>query len=143
MKCVFMLPAIAAASLSSSLSAQIPRADLKREVFVAESSFAASMARRDLEAFASFVSAEAIFFGDTAVMRGKRAVIDGWRPFFEKPVAPFSWQPDQIEVLPSGNLAISNGPVFDPGGKRVGSFSSIWRRERDGSWRIIFDKGCS
>ena len=45
-------------------------------------------------------------------------------------------------VLPSGKLAISNGPVFNPDGERVGSFSSIWRREADGSWKIIFDKGC-
>jgi ketosteroid isomerase-like protein len=125
-----------------SLTGQMQAASLERQVFVAESSFAASMAQRDLQAFASFVSSEAIFFGDTTVMRGKRAVIDGWRPFFEKPAAPFSWRPDQIEVLPSGNLAISNGPVFNPSGKKVGNFSSIWRRQSDGKWQIIFDKGC-
>lgn len=139
---LLVLPTLAFAVGTTSLSGQVPATALRRQVFVAESSFAASMAKRDLEAFASFISSEAIFFGDTAVMRGKRAVIDGWRLFFDKPAAPFSWKPDQIEVLPSGNLAISNGPVFDPGGKRVGSFSSIWRREPDGSWQIIFDKGC-
>ena len=56
--------------------------------------------------------------------------------------APFSWKPDVIEVLPSGNLAISSGPVLDPGGKKIGNFSSIWRREPDGRWLVIFDKGC-
>jgi ketosteroid isomerase-like protein len=137
------LAALTTVSLSAPLPCQSPSASLKRQVFVAESSFAASMAKRDLEAFAAYVSPEAIFFGDTTVMRGKRAVIEGWRGFFAKPEAPFSWKPDQIEVLPSGNLAISNGPVFDPTGKRVGSFSSIWRREPDGTWQIIFDKGCS
>jgi ketosteroid isomerase-like protein len=139
---LLILPALAVTGWTLSLAAQVPAAALRRQVFVAESSFAASMAQRNLEAFASFVSSEAVFFGDTAAMRGKRAVIEGWRPFFEAPTAPFSWKPDQIEVLPSGNLAISNGPVFDPAGKRVGSFSSIWRREPDGSWQIIFDKGC-
>lgn len=138
-----LLAAAVAAGLSTSLPAQTSSTTLKRQVFAAESSFAASMAKRDLEAFASHVSSEAIFFGDTTVMRGKRAVIDGWRGFFTKPEAPFSWKPEIIEVLPSGNLAISNGPVFDPAGKKVGSFSSIWRREPDGSWQIIFDKGCS
>jgi ketosteroid isomerase-like protein len=129
--------------LSPSLLGQTPSATtLKQQVFAAESSFAASMAKRDLAAFASHVSPEAIFFGDTAVMRGKQAVLRNWRRFFEKPEAPFSWKPDVIEVLPSGNLAISNGPVFDPAGKKVGNFSSIWRRESDGSWKIIFDKGC-
>jgi ketosteroid isomerase-like protein len=134
--------AVAVASLSPALLAQTPSAALRKQVFAAESSFAASMAKRDFDAFASHVSPEAIFFGDTAVMRGKEAVLNGWRRFFQKPGAPFSWKPDVIEVLQSGNLAISNGPVFDPGGKKVGNFSSIWRREPDGSWKIIFDKGC-
>jgi ketosteroid isomerase-like protein len=118
------------------------RTPLQHQVFAAESSFAASMAQRNLEAFAAHVSAEAIFFGDTAVMRGKQAVLASWRRFFEKPDAPFSWKPDVIEVLPSGNLALSSGPVFDPSGRKTGTFSSIWRRESDGRWQIIFDKGC-
>ena len=139
---LLFLQILATAGASPSLPGQVPASALKRQVFVAESSFAASMAQRDLQAFASFVSSEAVFFGDTAIMRGKRAVIDGWRPFFEKPTAPFSWKPDVIEVLPSGNLAHSSGPVFDPSGKKVGSFSSVWRREPDGSWQVIFDKGC-
>jgi ketosteroid isomerase-like protein len=139
---LLLLLMLATAGASPSLLGQVPASALKRQVFVAESSFAASMAQRDLQAFASFVSSEAVFFGDTAIMRGKRAVIDGWRPFFEKPTAPFSWKPDVIEVLPSGNLAYSSGPVFDPSGKKAGNFSSVWRREPDGSWQVIFDRGC-
>ena len=142
MKRSILLIGIAAFSLSPALLSQTSSGTSRKQVFAAESSFAASMARRDFEAFASHVSQEAIFFGDTTVMRGKQAVLNGWRPFFAKPEAPFSWKPEVIEVLPSGNLAISNGPVFDPQGQRVGSFSSIWRREPDGSWQVIFDKGC-
>ena len=142
MKRFMFLIGIATFGLSPALLSQSSTVTLRKQVFAAESSFAARMAKRDFEAFASHISQEAIFFGDTAVMRGKQAVLKGWRPFFAKPEAPFSWKPDVVEVLPSGNLAISNGPVFDPAGKRVGSFSSIWRREPDGSWQVIFDKGC-
>jgi ketosteroid isomerase-like protein len=67
-------------------------------------------------------------------------VLEGWRKFFTGDV-PFSWQPDVIEVLPSGTLALSSGPVHDRNGNRVGTFNSIWRREPDGRWRVIFDKG--
>lgn len=139
----FILLGAITTGLPLCLSAQTSQATLKRQVFAAESSFAATMAQRDLEAFASYLSPEAIFFGDTTVMRGKRAVLEGWRRFFTEREAPFSWKPDVVEVLPSGKLAISNGPVFNPAGKKVGNFSSIWRREPDGSWQIIFDKGCS
>ncbi len=44
-------------------------------------------------------------------------------------------------MLNSGELALSSGPVLDSTGKRFGTFLSIWRREKDGKWRAIFDKG--
>ncbi|HEX6408447.1 MAG TPA: nuclear transport factor 2 family protein [Gemmatimonadales bacterium] len=143
MKCPALLVGASVIGLSSPVLSQNHSSALKHDVFVAESSFAASMAERNFEAFGSHVSPEAIFFGDTTVMRGKAAVLRSWRRFFEKPDPPFSWKPDVIEVLPSGMLALSSGPVFDPRGQQVGTFSSIWRRERDGRWLIIFDKGCS
>ncbi len=61
--------------------------------------------------------------------------------FFSDPVAPFSWTPDLIVVLESGRLALSSGPVFDPSGKEVGRFNTIWRKDEDNEWRVVFDKG--
>ena len=61
--------------------------------------------------------------------------------FYEKPDAPFSWAPEQVEVLESGTLALSSGPVWDPKGKQFATFTSIWRLEAPGVWRIVFDKG--
>ena len=55
--------------------------------------------------------------------------------------APFSWRPETVEVLDSGTLALSSGPVFDPSGKQFATFTSIWRLEAPGVWRIVFDKG--
>ncbi len=116
---------------------------LTRQVFAAESAFAATMATRDSAGFATFVAPDAVFFGDKSVLRGKQAVVDGWRRFFTGPAAPFSWRPEQVEVLASGTLAHSSGPVLDPDGAQVATFNSVWRREADGAWRVVFDKGCS
>jgi ketosteroid isomerase-like protein len=118
------------------------REDRARQVREAELAFAGTMARRDHAAFGTFVADEAVFFGRQSVLRGKAAVVDGWKPFFEGADAPFSWEPETVEVLDSGTLALSSGPVRDPLGNRVGTFNSIWRREPDGRWRVIFDKGC-
>lgn len=117
-------------------------AELKQQVTDTERAFAASMKARDHAAFTSFLSDEAVFFNDPEPpMRGKEAVAKGWKRFFDKPAAPFSWEPDQVEVLASGKLAISGGPVYDQGGKLVARFSSIWRLEAPGRWRIVFDRG--
>jgi uncharacterized protein (TIGR02246 family) len=130
------------ACLASASAAEPSRLDrLAQEVRAAETAFARSMADRDLKAFASHVADEAVFFSGK-VLRGKTAVVEGWKPFFEKPDAPFSWEPREVEVLDSGRLAISSGPVRGPDGRQSSVFTSIWRREPDGRWKVVFDKGC-
>ena len=115
---------------------------LADQVRAAEAAFAATLANRDFTAFGASVSDEAVFFGRGGPLRGKAAVLEAWRGFFDGATAPFSWEPETVEVLASGTLALSSGPVKDPEGKRIGTFNSIWRRESDGRWRVIFDKGC-
>src|SRR5688572_5129976 len=105
---ILLVPGMCIALSLSSLLAQSP-ATLTRDVFVAESSFAASMARRDLKAFAALLSPEAVFFSDTAALRGKEAVVEAWREFFVERKAPFSWRPETVEVLASGKLALTSG----------------------------------
>ena len=113
----------------------------QQQVFAAERAFAKSMADRRLEDFAKFLSDEAIFFGGKDVHRGKAEVVGAWSGFFEGAQAPFSWEPDQVEVLASGELALSTGLVRDPSGKVIARFNSIWRLEAPETWRVIFDKG--
>ena len=115
---------------------------LTRQVFAAESAFAQTLAARDSQAFATYVALDAVFVGRRATLRGRAAVVAGWHPFFEGRAAPFSWSPDMVEVLESGALALSSGPVRDPNGRQVGTFNSIWRRDPDGRWQVVFDKGC-
>jgi ketosteroid isomerase-like protein len=122
-------------------AAPLTNAQLKTQVADTERAFAATMKARDHDAFSRFLSDEAVFFSGPAPLRGKEAVAKGWKRFFEKPAAPFSWQPDEVEVLASGTLAISSGPVYDAGGKLISRFSSIWRQEAPGQWRIVFDRG--
>jgi ketosteroid isomerase-like protein len=111
------------------------------QVWAAERAFARTMAERKPAAFADFIADDAIFFSGTTALRGKVKVIEGWTPYFSGPQAPFSWEPDQVEVLASATLALSTGPVRDPEGKIVARFNSIWRLEAPNVWRVVFDKG--
>jgi len=138
-----LLCALAGAPLTAAgpVMASGDPAELAAQVRAAEAAFARSMAERDHAAFAAHLADEAVFFGARGVLRGKAAVAAGWKPYYEGPDAPFSWQPESVEVLDSGTLAHSSGPVFAPDGRRIATFNSIWRRESDGRWRIVFDKG--
>ena len=115
--------------------------DIQQVVADTELAFARTMAERDHAAFVRFVSEEAVFFSGTKVLRGKQQVADAWKPYYQGPTAPFSWQPERVEVLQSGALAMSSGPVRDANGKLIATFSSVWRLEAPGVWRIVFDKG--
>jgi ketosteroid isomerase-like protein len=140
-----VLALLICAALLNACAAPAPRdtSRAEREVADTERAFAKTMADRDHLAFKSFLADDTIFFsgpGQTPI-RGKQRVADAWQRFYEKPEAPFSWQPEQVQVLESGELALSTGPVRDSRGTLFATFTSIWRREAPGQWRIIFDKG--
>lgn len=113
----------------------------KREVDAAERAFARTMAQRDFAGFARFVAEDAVFIEDPEPLRGRERVIADWKVLYTQPEAPFSWEPERVEVLASGQLALTTGPVHDPKGRLIGTFTSIWRREPSGVWRIVFDRG--
>ncbi len=138
-----ILASLVCATLLSACAVPSPRDTYRaeREVADAERAFAKTMADRDYIAFKSFLSDDAVFFSGPTTLRGKQRVADAWQRFFEKTEAPFSWQPEQVQVLESGELALSTGPVRDARGKLFATFTSIWRREAPGQWRIVFDKG--
>ena len=134
---------IALASCATSVPPPLVQGEAAREqVAATERAFAKTMADRDLKAFGSFLSDDTVFFSGPKPLHGKQAVIDFWTRFYKPDTkAPFSWEPTIVEVLQSGALARSSGPVYDPEGKHIGCFDSVWRQEARGEWKIVFDHG--
>jgi ketosteroid isomerase-like protein len=132
----------AAGCASAPQQAAIDVGAQEREVADSERAFAKTMADRNFAAFNALLSNEAIFFSGSEPRRGKQAVSSAWQRFYQQPEAPFSWAPDKVQVLDSGNLALSTGPVRDRNGKLIGRFTSVWRLEAPHTWRIVFDQGC-
>lgn len=122
-------------------AAAVTHDELVAQVRAAETAFAATMAARDHAAFGAFLAEEAVFFSGRGPLRGATAVKEAWLRFFTEPTAPFSWRPETVEVLDSGMLALTAGPVFDPQGRHIADFQTVWRLEPDGKWRVVFDRG--
>ena len=136
------LAALAALVAGCAATAQRPSVDaLIVDVTAAEVAFAQTMADRDHVAFMNFVSDEAVFINGGKPLKGRAAIAEHWKRFYTEPAAPFSWKPDLVQVLESGTLAHSIGPVALPDGKVVARFYSTWRLEGDGRWRVVFDNG--
>ncbi|MDH3616679.1 MAG: DUF4440 domain-containing protein, partial [Gammaproteobacteria bacterium] len=71
-----------------------------------------------------------------------------WQVFFSEEGPAIKWRPQFVEVLEEGALALTRGPYRmtskDPDGNSVeswGTFNSIWRKNVDGEWRVVFDAG--
>jgi ketosteroid isomerase-like protein len=136
--CLALGAALAGCAASPHRTAAV---DLERQVADAERSFAKTMVDRDHARFGSFVSEEAVFFSGPTAIRGRSQVMAAWKRFYESAAPPFSWEPESVQVLDTGTLALSSGPVRDSRGKLVATFTSIWRLEAPGVWRVVFDKG--
>ena len=117
------------------------------EVRCAEIAFSQSVENKDRVLFGSMIDDDARFVGSTA-LRGKENIVEAWSVFFQENGPELTWRPQFIEVLQGEDLALSRGPYRmrsrDEDGKIVeewGTFNSIWRRNDDGKWQIIFDAG--
>jgi ketosteroid isomerase-like protein len=116
--------------------------DVAAEVRLAEGAFAQSMISRDLEGFKNYLDPEAVFFGKGKVLTGRDEIVRAWSVYFKGDQAPFTWEPETVEVLNSGYLALSSGPVYDKQGKRIATYNTVWRKSPIGRWLVVFDKGC-
>ena len=91
--------------------------ELKESLRETETAFAKTMADRDHAAFASFLAAETVFFGArrAAGQGGRRRGMEGL--LRRRRPAPFSWAPDSVEVLDSGQLGFSQRARVRPRGQ--------------------------
>ena len=126
----------AAAPLPSPADLAATAADVK----AAEIAFAKTMADHKFDRFGDFVAADAVFNGRT-VQIGRAAVLEAWKAYFDAPKPPFSWAPDAVAPTADGRYALSTGLVRDTAGKLIGRFTSIWRKDADGHWRVVADQG--
>ena len=123
------------------------RGDAAADVRCAEVRLSLAAEARDAARFRSMIDADARFTGNE-VLRGPDAVVDAWRPFFQPEGPRIKWRPHVVEVLDTGDLALTRGPYrlesMGPDGKlivRWGTFNSVWRLGSDGQWRVVFDTG--
>jgi ketosteroid isomerase-like protein len=85
---------------------------------------------------------------NSPVLRGKDAIRKGWTESFALPGFSLTWMPEKVEVAKSGELAYSRGPfVVKQTGKdgkpteRHGSYLTVWKKQADGTWKVIEDIG--
>ena len=138
--------------LVASLAAQRSGQDLKaasEAILKSDVAFAQSVAEKNREKFLSFIAEVTTFSGGAAdELHGRDAVMKAWNDFFTPDGPTLSWTPTKGEVIGAGDVGYTTGnSVFrqkDASGKvteRRGQYVTVWKKQSDGSWKVVFDTG--
>jgi ketosteroid isomerase-like protein len=119
------------------------------EILKADADFARSVADRDRQRFLSFIADTTTFNGGlSSQLRGRQAVMETWEEFFKPDGPTLSWTPTGGQVIGGGDVGYTTGRSVlrerDRDGKiveRHSEYLTVWRRQRDGSWKVVFDTG--
>ncbi len=93
------------------------------------------------EAFLTYLAPDAVVF--------RPGPVEG-RPIYEKmdPANPavLTWEPEVAEVAASGELGYTSGPYQVRPGRGTeptgfGHYISVWKKQTDGTWRVLLDIG--
>jgi ketosteroid isomerase-like protein len=121
----------------------------KMQLFDLEARFAKDVAERGGAAFASWFADDGVEMGNGAVPHiGKVAIVKSanWSPKDYQ----LTWTPTDAMMGPSGDMGYTwghfEGHSKDANGNPVvtsGRYMTVWRREPDGSWKVVLDAGAN
>ncbi len=102
---------------------------------------------KDVDTVNSFYADDASSFPPNAsIVTGKEAIRARQSESFSTPGFATSWQTTKVEVSRSGDLAYSHGTsettVNDPEGNPVTDKEKwlvVWKKQPDGSWKVVID----
>jgi ketosteroid isomerase-like protein len=118
-------------------------------LLAADRAFDAATAERKIDGFSSFLADNvATLRADQPVLRGKAALQQDWKALLENKSMSLRWQPISAEISKSGDLGYTVGSytvtqTAEKGSaiKGSGKYLTIWRLQKDGSWKVEFDTG--
>ncbi|MGA3192642.1 MAG: SgcJ/EcaC family oxidoreductase [Candidatus Bathyarchaeia archaeon] len=106
---------------------------------------------KDLDRYVSFYADDAVLlWPGTPMIIGRAAIRKFMRVFFSMPEFSLSFETARVEVSPSGDFAYTCGinkvTLVDLNGKRMkdsGKYLTVYRKQSDGTWKVVADMGNS
>ena len=121
----------------------------RRKLLEVDAAFSRATTERGLEGFLSYFSEDsAIVSSDAQTITGKPDIRSHYSKAFSTPGFKISWTPAEARLDGAGELGYTYGTfqitTRDESGQpasRTGQYCTIWRKQRNGAWKIILDIG--
>jgi ketosteroid isomerase-like protein len=129
-------------ALAAARGADTPGGNALQSLVQAEKDFAQMAVEKNIrDAFLANLADDAIVF-DPAPVNGRQL-------YLKRPVsdAQLNWQPIFADVARAGDLGYTTGPweykknKGDAKPSAYGQFFSVWKKQADGKWKVVFDGG--
>ncbi|WP_242205438.1 YybH family protein [Aestuariivivens insulae] len=116
----------------------------KNEVTQTELDFSKMAQKEGMnKAFLTYVADNAVLLRNDSLIKGRSAIADFMKNSTSKGL---KWSPDFVDVASSGDLAYTYGKYTytyqdSTGAEKMSSgiFHTVWKRQKDGSWKFVWD----
>ena len=106
---------------------------------------------KDLDRYVSFYADDAsLFWPGAPMVTGRAAIREFMRAFLSMPEFSLSFETAKVDVSQAGDFAYSYGTnrvtLVDPAGNKMkdrGKYLTVYRRQPDGTWKVVADIGNS
>lgn len=129
-------------------SPAVDKVAIEKSVQGVETNMMKAMADKDAGAFASNYVQDAVLMTPfVPAMRGQDAIRAGIKDLTADPNFKLDFASDRVEVADAGDMAATRGSytltVTNPATKKPvndkGSYVTVFRKQKDGAWKAVFD----
>lgn len=119
----------------------------KKEIVDTEHAFA-EMAKAESipKAFLSFAADDVVLLRNNSLIKGKDDLRTSYGKSLTSGAISLTWAPDFVDVSSSGDLGYTYGRYVYKSTDSLGNstsnegiFHTVWKRQRDGSWKFVWD----
>jgi ketosteroid isomerase-like protein len=138
MKQLLALVALAGISVTYAQTPTSSAATAEAAIRGADEAWVRAIAAKSLDQAVTFYDAEIATAGSAMPpARGLAEIRAMWTKLFSSPGFSLTWKTDKVVVTPSGTIGYSTGTWRM--GNESGPYLAVWRKQRDGGWKVLFD----
>lgn len=128
--------------------AKVDTAAAAADIKAAEDAQIAAINAKDTAKATASYAEDAVFIGDDGkLVAGSAAIAEAFGGFLPDPALKIDYQPGEKTFSDDGSMAYATATysetITDPATKKVvtltGTNLSVWRRQADGSWKLVAD----
>ena len=143
-----LIAVILVAALAGGFSLAGKRADGPEVLMKADMDFDRATAEKGIDGWVSFFAEDGMQLTPEGNIKGHQAIRNYMSSAFARRGYSLRWKPTFADIAGSGDLGYTTGTYESRGTDaqgnpvvRTGRYVSIWKKQKDGSWKVVLDTG--